>query len=189
MTSTRTASPAATDRAAATRRRLAPGTRRAVLVVHILASVALLGASASILLLGASGATTDDRELAGAAFGFASTSGMALGIPLSFTALISGLVLALRGKWGLLRYPWVTMKLGLLVATILSGALVIGPGADRLVDDPTGSAAALLAGAAFNVAALITSTALSVLRPGRPRVRRVSGGAAGAVAAQPHRPS
>jgi hypothetical protein len=155
--------------AAAQRRRLAPGTRRAVLVVHILASVALLGASASILLLGVSGATTDDPELAKAAFQFASTSGMAFGIPLSFTALISGLVLALRGKWGLLRYPWVTIKLGLLIATILSGALVIGPSADRLMDDPTGSATVLIAGAVFNVAALVTSTALSVYRPGKRR--------------------
>ena len=159
-------------RAVGARRRLAPGTRRAVLVVHIIASVALLGASASILLLGVSGATTDDRELSEAAFRFASTSGMAFGIPLSFTALISGLVLALRGKWGLLRYRWVTIKFGLLIATILSGALVIGPSADRLIDDPSGSAAVLVAGAVFNVAALAISTALSVYRPGKQRVRR-----------------
>jgi hypothetical protein len=59
-----------TDRpAAARRRRLAPGTRRAVLVAHIVASVALLGASASILRLGVGGATTDDPELAKAASG------------------------------------------------------------------------------------------------------------------------
>jgi hypothetical protein len=162
-----------TDRAAAApRRRLAAGTRRLVLVIHITASVALLGASASILLLGVTGTSTDDRELAKAAFQLASISGMAFGILLSFSALISGLVLALRGRWGLLRYPWVTIKLGLLVATILSGALLIGPSAGRLMDDPAGSVVVLVGAAGFNVVALVTSTALSVYRPGRQRVRR-----------------
>ena len=148
-------------------RRLAPGTRRALLVVHIVASVGLLGASGSVLLLGVTGTSSDDPELARAAFRFASTSGLVFGIPLSFTALFSGLALALGGKWGLLRYRWVTIKFGLLIATILCGALLIGPSADRLIDSPTDSAAALIAGAAFNVAALVTATALSIYRPGR----------------------
>ena len=168
-----TAPTSRTDRAAVVkRRRLAPGTRRALLVVHIVAGVALLGASASVVLLGVTGASTDDPELAEAAYRFASTSGLVFGIPLSFTALFSGLALALGGKWGLLRYPWVAIKLGLLIATILSGALVIGPGADHLMDNPTDGAALLIAGAVFNVAALVISTALSVYKPGRQRIRR-----------------
>jgi len=158
-----------TGQTAAQRRRLAPGTRRLLLVVHIISSVALLGASASILLLAVTGASSNDAELEEAAYRIASTSGLVLGIPLSFTALFSGIALAVFAKWGLLRYPWVTIKLGLLIATILSGALVIGPNADRLMDDPTGSAALLTAGAVFNVAALATSTALSIYRPGKQR--------------------
>ena len=170
-----TATTSTQDRpAAAQRRRLAPGTRRALLVVHIIAAVALLGASASVVLLGVTGARTDDPELAAAAFRFASTSGLVFGIPLSFTALFSGLALALGGKWGLLRYPWVTIKLGLLIATILSGALVIGPSADHLMDHPTDGAALLIAGAAFNVAALVISTGLSVYKPGKQRIRRAT---------------
>ncbi len=152
-----------------TRRRLAPRTRRAVLTVHIMSSVALLGASASVLLLAITGSTTDDEQLARSAYRFASTSGLAFGIPLSFTALFSGLTLALGGRWGLLRYPWITAKLGLLVATILSGALLIGPNADRLMDGAGDGAAVLILGAGGNVVALVAATILSVYRPGKRR--------------------
>ncbi|MDP2712722.1 MAG: hypothetical protein Q8O56_16040 [Solirubrobacteraceae bacterium] len=174
MSSNIAASAATTGRGrtAPPRRRLAPGARRALLVVHIISSVALLGASASVLLLAVTGASTDDPELASAAYRFASTSGLVFGIPLSFTALLSGIALAVGGKWGLVRYPWVTTKLGLLVAAILSGALLIGPNADRLIHDPSGAAAPLILGAAFNVAALAVSTALSVYRPGKRSRRR-----------------
>ncbi len=154
-------------------RRLAPGTRRLVLVIHIMSSVALLGASASVLLLAITGSTTDDPELAEAAYRFASTSGAVFGIPLSFTALFSGLALALGGKWGLFRYPWVTAKLGLLVATIFSGALLIGPSADRLMHGAADGSTVLIAGAVLNVVALATATALSIYRPGK--ARRVRG--------------
>ena len=65
-----------------------------------------------------------------------------------------------------------TIKLGLLIATILRARLVIGPSADHLMDNPTDGAALLIAGAVFNVAALVISTALSVYRPGKRRVRR-----------------
>lgn len=158
--------------AAANRRRLAPGTRRALLVIHVMSAVSLLGASASVLLLGITGAKTDDPQLAEAAYRFASTSGLVFGIPLSFTALFSGMALALGGKWGLFRYPWVTTKLGLLIATIASGALLIGPNADRLMDNTAAGATLLIAGAAFNVAALAVATTLSIYRPGKQRRTR-----------------
>lgn len=166
-------SAAPTGRAAAIRgRRLAPRARRALLVVHIMSAVALLGASASVLLLGITGATADDPQLAEAAYRFASKSGLVFGIPLSFTALFSGLALALGGKWGLFRYPWVTAKLGLLVATIASGALLIGPSADRLMNDAAGGGATqLILGASLNVTALAIATILSVYRPGKQRRR------------------
>ena len=49
------------------------------------------------------------------------------------------------------RYPWVVVKLVLIVTVIVVGATVLRPVLD---DDSTGGDAALIAGAAYDVAAL-----------------------------------
>jgi uncharacterized membrane protein len=151
------------------RRHLRPKVRRAVLSAHVISSVGLLGASSALLLLAVTGATTGDSELAHSAYRFMAMFGFVFGIPLSFTALITGVTLGLGSKWGVLRYPWVTIKLVLLVTTILSGALVIGQGSERMADGADGLQAQLVVAAAYNVAALATSTVLSVYKPGRRR--------------------
>jgi hypothetical protein len=90
---------------------------------------------------------------------------LAFGIPLSFTALLSGIALGLGTKWGVLRYWWTTLKLGLILLTILCGALAIGPQvAARL--DGGGSAWGVVAAVTMNVLFLATATAVSVFRPG-----------------------
>jgi hypothetical protein len=63
----------------------------------------------------------------------------------------------------------VTSKLALVVSVILVGSLVLGPGVDALRDGDSGAEARVLAGAAWDVVALLTATALSVYKPGRAR--------------------
>ena len=151
------------------RRLLAPKVRRAVLSLHVISSVGLLGASSALLFLAVTASTTADAELSHSAYRFISQFGFVFGIPLSFSGLISGLVLGLYSKWGVLRYPWVTIKLILLVTTILSGALFIGRLSEQLADGAGGSETQLLVAAAYNVVALVTSTVLSVYKPGKRR--------------------
>jgi hypothetical protein len=151
---------------------LRPSTRRAALSAHVISSVGLLGASSALLVLAISAATTSDPPLAHSAYRFMATFGYVFGIPLSFTALISGVTLGLGTKWGVLRYPWVTAKLILLVTTILTGALVIGPGSQQMIDAAGGDGARLIAAAAYNVTALAASSVLSVFKPGRRRRAR-----------------
>jgi cytochrome bd-type quinol oxidase subunit 2 len=151
------------------RRHLRPKVRRAVLSVHVISSVGLLGASAALLLLAVTAATTDDGELSHSAYRFMAMFGSVLGIPLSLTALISGLTLGLFSKWGVLRYPWVTIKLVLLVTTVLSGALVVGRGSQLMVDGAAGYETQLLVASTYNVVALMTSTVLSIFKPGKRR--------------------
>jgi uncharacterized membrane protein len=150
-------------------RHLRPKTRRALLSLHVMSSVGLLGASSALLFLGITATTTGDPELAHSAYRFMSMFGFVFGIPLSFSALITGVVLGLGSKWGVLRYPWVTIKLGLLVTTILSGALVIGRVSEQMADGTGGSETQLLAAASYNVVALVTATILSIYKPGRRR--------------------
>jgi uncharacterized membrane protein len=160
-----------TSPTAGPRLHLGRGARRAVLSAHVISSVGLLGASSALLALAIAGATTADAELERGAYRFVVIFGKAFGIPLSFSALLTGIVLGLGSKWGVLRYPWVTAKLVLLVTTILCGAIVIGPLAERLIDEPADGPGALVVAAVYNVLALLTSTVLSVYKPGGRRRR------------------
>jgi hypothetical protein len=85
---------------AATRRwRLSSRGRKLVLAVHVIASVALIGSSASTvgIALVASGAErTDDAHVL---YATARTLVYALAIPFSLTALLTGLLLGLGTHW------------------------------------------------------------------------------------------
>jgi len=86
------------------------------------------------------------------------------GIPLSFLSLLTGIALGIGTRWGVLRYPWVITKLALIVTVIVVGATVLRPVLD---DDSAPNNAALITGAAYDVAALTVATGLGVFKPGR----------------------
>ena len=151
--------------------RLSPPARRAVLTTHIVVSVGLLGEVAGFLAVAVRAAATDDAGFAAASYDLLAMFSLIFGIPLSFATLFSGLALGLGGKWGVLRYPWVTIKLGLIASVILVGALVLGPSVDAMRDGGD-VAGRVVAGAAWNLTALVVATGLSVYRPGRARNRR-----------------
>jgi uncharacterized membrane protein SirB2 len=96
------------------------------------------------------------------------TFALFFGIPLSFLALLTGIALGLGTPWGVLRHGWVIAKLVLIVTVIVVGATVLRPVLD---DESDPGSAALIAGAAYDVAALTVATALAVFKPGRPRRR------------------
>ena len=147
----------------ATRIRLVPAARRAVLTVHIIAGVGLLGDVAAVL--------------AAASYDLLAMFTVLFGIPLSLLSLATGIVLGLGSKWGVVRHAWVAAKLGLLVGVILVGALVIGPGTEAMRTGDGGAEARLIAGAAYDVVALTLATGLSVFKPRRRRrVRRSAAG-------------
>jgi hypothetical protein len=153
--------------------------RKPLLAVHIITSVGLLGSTSASLMLAVTAATTDDAALAGSAYELMGTAGMVFGIPLSFAALISGVVLGLRGRWGVLRYRWTAIKLGLQLAVILCGALLVGPGVAARIDGD-GSAWGLVAAVGANVAMLAAATVISVFKPGG-RLRRYAAATAPSV--------
>ncbi len=137
--------------------------RKPLLLVHITASVALLGATASSLLLAVVAAT--DPDLAHSAYELMSVQSLVFGIPLSFIALFSGIALGSASKWGVLRYWWTTLKLGLLVLVILNGALNIGRMTEQRIDGG-GSEWNLVAVVSTSVVLLLASIVLSVFKPG-----------------------
>jgi hypothetical protein len=153
----------------APRRRLSAAQRKALLTFHVVVSVGLLGDIAGFLVVAIRATTLDDPASAAAHYDVLATFSVVFGIPLSFATLLSGLVLGLGGKWGVLRYPWVTAKLLIVLSVILVGAFVLGPSVEEMRSGGGGTETAILAGASWDLAALLLATGLSVYKPGRVR--------------------
>jgi hypothetical protein len=162
--------------------------RRTILTIHIASGVALLGTSAGLAITAVRAATRSDSEQAHTIYELMRLLTYSLGIPLSFIALISGLLLAISSKWGVVRYWWVTAKLAFLVATILVGALLTGPSIDTMLgvtkpgfpgDDR--AQWTLVAAVGGQIAMVLSATALAVFKPGG-RVPQL-----GSAAARPRR--
>lgn len=148
---------------------LSPFMRKLVLTVHIMLSVGLLGDSAGYLAVAIQGATTDDLAIAHASYQMLRMFAFVFGVPLSFAALLTGLLLGLGTGWGVFRYPWVTAKLILILSVIAVGALVLNGGMSAMLSGSGGAEGRLIAGAAYDVVALVVATALAVFKPGGPR--------------------
>jgi hypothetical protein len=120
---------------------------------------------AAVLAVNVRAATTTDPGFTSASYELLEMFTLVFGIPLSFAALISGLILGLGSKWGVLRHAWVTAKLVLLVSVILIGAFVIGPATSEMQAGAGDAETLLIAAAAWDVLALALATALSVYKP------------------------
>ena len=154
--------------------RLSPRARKAVLTVHVAVSVALIGVTASVLILVLTAEGAGDAH---ALYSSAQTLAFALAIPFSLTSLATGIVLGLGTRWGVVTYRWVAGKLALQLAIILTGALVVRPSVQALIDRtadgrPLGAARweLTIAGAA-NLTFAVAAVALAVFKPGG-RLRR-----------------
>jgi hypothetical protein len=137
-----------------------------ILTLHIIFSVGLLGDSAGYLAVAIRASNVTDAAAALTSYQILQMFAFMFGIPLSFLALISGLLLGLSTKWGVFRYPWVMTKLLLIISVILVGALVLKEGMDAMVTGRGGAEGRLIAGAAYDVVALTVATVLGVFKPG-----------------------
>ncbi|WP_249998147.1 hypothetical protein [Actinoplanes sp. M2I2] len=170
---------------------LKPVHRKFWLVLHIVSASAWIGIDVLVAVLVGVGALSDDSARRGLAY-------QALGSFVLWPMLVSGLVclgtglvLGLGTKWGLVRYWWVAVKLGLNLALCTLILLLLRPGMPEI----RAYGERLSAGEAvsFDVSSLIMppivsltllslATVLSVYKPwGRTR-RRAGFGNTGAFA-------
>jgi hypothetical protein len=156
--------------------RLSPRARRTVTTIHIVSGVGLLGATSATLLLAINGAATDEVAFADSIYRLMSLNSAVFGIPLSMLSLVTGIVLGLGTRWGVLRHWWTTLKLLLILGVLVNGSLMIGPTVDELRDAPMAAGAQTRAvfAAALSAAMLLTATSLSVFKPGGRLRRRAS---------------
>jgi len=151
-----------------------PRARLALLTVHIIFSVGLLGDSAGFLAVAIRTRMTDDPRTVIELVNVLNMFSLVFGIPLSFASLITGVALGLGTRWGVFRYPWVTAKLLLIVSVMCAGTFFIGPAESALrdgIDDWAGNQ--LIVAGFYDVLALTLATTLGVFKPGGPFRRSV----------------
>ncbi|MER3406617.1 MAG: hypothetical protein C4289_16830 [Chloroflexota bacterium] len=98
---------------------MSPGLRKFALTAHVASSVGWLGAVASFLALTISGLISQDALTVRVAYLAVAPLTRYVIIPLSFIALLTGLVQALGTPWGLFQHYWVLCKLLLTVLAVI----------------------------------------------------------------------
>ena len=106
-------------------RRLGPRRRKALLTVHVSAAAGLIGTDLALLTLAASGVGGVDPPAVYPAMSLVSSGVL---VPLAVISLGTGVRLAGLGRYGLLRYWWVTIKLALTLTLTGLVVFVVVPG-------------------------------------------------------------
>ncbi|MDO0930697.1 hypothetical protein QQY66_02990 [Streptomyces sp. DG2A-72] len=97
-----------------------PRLRKLALLVHVTSSVGWLGAVVAFLALSVIGLTGQDPATVRGVYLVMEPAAWYALVPLSFAALLTGIVQSLGTPWGLLRHYWVLFKLLInVVATVV----------------------------------------------------------------------
>ena len=158
------------------------GLRKAALTVHVLASVGWAGAAAAFLALAVTGLASGQAAVVPAVYVAADVVATKVIAPLALAAVATGVVQSLGTPWGLLRHWWVIAKLVVSSAATLLLLLHLQPvgqvadaaaAGDLGAGDLQGLRAQLVVQGVLALAALLGTTALSVVKPsGRTRYGR-----------------
>lgn len=143
-------------------------TRKLVTLVHIAIAVSVLGIDVVLVALGLAGYSADPATI----YPAANLIGSRVLWPLAVGSLISGVILALIGPYGLLRFWWIIGKLAItlaltaLLAFVLLPALAAAAQATAAGEALTDSRRLMLTiGPAASSSLLLTNIALGVFKP------------------------
>ena len=107
-------------------RAMPPAVRKAVLAVHLVASIGWIGAVAAYLVLDLTVATSEDPStVRGAWIAMGAIVAVAI-VPLALASLLTGVVMSLGTRWGLVRHWWVLISLALTVFAVVVLLLEVG---------------------------------------------------------------
>ena len=160
-------------------------TRQTVLIVHIVSAGAWIGIDVIVAVLVLAGWFGDDAGTRGVAYQALSKFVVLPMLTAGLTCLVTGLLLGMATKWGLVRYRWVLVKLVLNVVLCSLILVALQPGMAEIGE----YGAALAAGGnpddavvsqslyppAVSLTALSLATVLAVMKPwGKTRRREVA---------------
>lgn len=159
--------------------------RTATLIVHIVAAGAWIGIDVIVAVLVSAGWFAGDVEVRSLAYQALATFVVWPMLTAGLVSLLTGLVLGLGTKWGLIRYWWVAVKLVLNLVLCTLIVLVLQPGMgevatygrDLLTGAPDASrVSTLFFPPAVSLSTLTIATVLAVAKPwGRTRTTRARG--------------
>ena len=116
------------------------GTRRVTLTLHVLSGVGWMGLDMGLAMLLVAARTTDDGQVAAAGYTAARLVVPTVVPVLAATMLVTGVLLGLGTRYGLVRWTWVLTKLVIgVLLTVLVFVLLV-PGALSGPEGVTGSA-------------------------------------------------
>lgn len=99
---------------------MSPGLRKLVLSVHLAVSVGWIGAVAAYLALDVATVVSGDPHTLRAAYLTMEIIARLVIVPLALASLVTGIVIALGTRWGLLQHYWVVVSLLLtVIATVV----------------------------------------------------------------------
>ncbi len=90
-------------------------------IVHIVSAVGWLGIEVCVLGLAAIGMTADDADTVRTAYDAAVLLADTFFLPATVLMFLSGVVLGLGTRWGLVRHYWVAVKLAIGCALLVAG--------------------------------------------------------------------
>lgn len=115
--------------------------RRTVLVLHVLCGVGWMGLDIGLALLVATGMSTDQGATAAAAYTAARIVIPPVVPVLAGGMLVTGVLLGLGTRWGLVQWTWVLSKLVIGIVLTVLVAVALLPGVLAIPTDLGGSAA------------------------------------------------
>ena len=146
--------------------------RRFTFTTHITSSIGWVGAVLAFLALAVIGFTSDDPVKVRGAYLLMAPAAWFVLVPLAHASLLSGIVLSLGTTWGLLRYYWVVLKLGITVfATVIlliymgTFRQMAGVAADPVMDLPMVRNPSPIVHAVLALVLLVAATVLGVYKP------------------------
>jgi len=153
---------------------MTPRLRKFALTAHVISSVGWLGAVAGFLALAVAGLTSQDVQMARAAYLAMELTGWFVIVPLSLASPLTGLVQSLGTTWGLFRHYWVLVKFLITIPSTIVLLLhmrpighLAGVAAKTTFSsaDLRGLKIQLVANAGAALLVLLVATTLSVYKP------------------------
>ncbi len=151
---------------------MTPALRRFTFTAHLTSSLGWLGAALAFLAFAVIGFTADDPVKVRGAYLLMAPAAWFVLIPLAHASLLSGIVLSLGTTWGLFRYYWVALKLGI---TVFATAILLiymgtfqemaGVAADPVVDLAAVRDASPIVHGTLALVLLVAATVLGVYKP------------------------
>lgn len=147
------------------------GQRRALLAVHLTASIGWIGAAGAYIALAVAVARTDDPALVRAGWRGMEVVGWYAILPLAVATLLTGIALAVLTRWGLLRHYWVLVSLaGTVLATVvllahLPDVSAVAQRVDQTADAQLAILGSDLFHSVLGMAVLLGLMALNIIKP------------------------